>query len=350
MDAIPKLLNAAVLSLLLINAACSYAGKLHLIDRPGGRKRHHGAVPTVGGICIFCAFLLELSLDPHLLAYNAVLILNMGLLVCVGVFDDAVDLSAAKKLGFEIIAAGVLVAVTGERISDIGGIVDLGPIVGAGIAVVMVLCIINAVNMADGVDGLAGWLTCVALAWLAVAAALKGFHTVDDLAIRLSTPLLAFLAFNSRAPWRHRAAVFMGDGGTLMLGYAISWFCLELARRGIPVIASSLVVAVPVSDTISLFFRRLLSGRSPFSADRRHMHHLLEDAGLRPGTISLVLGAISTVIGGIGILGAYADLPREVFLAIWMFVLACHGVAVWGIGRRARASKNNFSVVAGVAE
>lgn len=347
-DAIPKLLNSAVFSLLLINAARSYAGKLHLIDHPGGRKRHQGAVPTVGGICIFGAFLMALSLDPHLLAFNAVLIVNMGLLVCVGAFDDAVDLSAAKKLGFEIIAACVLVAVTGERISDIGGVVDLGPVLGAGLAVVVVLCIINAVNMADGVDGLAGWLTCVALAWLAVAASLKGFHTVDDLAIRLSAPLLAFLAFNSRAPWRHRAAVFMGDGGTLMLGYAISWFCLELAPRGIPVIASSLVVAVPVSDTISLFFRRLFSGRSPFSADRRHMHHLLEDAGFRPGTISLILGGASAIIGGVGILGAYAGLPREAFLAAWMLVLVCHCVAVRWISRR--AFRSCFGVTAGAAE
>lgn len=348
MDTIPKLLNAAVLSLLLINAARSYAGKLHLIDRPGGRKRHHDAVPTVGGICIFCAFLLELSLDPHLLAYNVALILNMGLLVCVGAFDDAVDLSPVKKLGFEIIAAGVLVAVTGERVSDIGGIVDLGPVAGAGLAVVMVLCIINAVNMADGVDGLAGWLTCVAFAWLAVAASLKGFHTVGDLTIRLSMPLLAFLAFNSRAPWRHRAAVFMGDGGTLMLGYAISWFCLELAQRGIPVIASSLVVAVPVSDTISLFFRRLLSGRSPFSADRRHMHHLLEEAGLPPGTISLILGTVSAIVGGVGIMGAYAGLPRGVFLAAWVFVLICHAIAVHVISRR--ANRSSLGVAAGAAE
>src|SRR5690348_12634160 len=128
MDAIPKLLNSAVLSLLLINAARSYAGRLHLIDHPGGRKHHHGAVPTVGGICIFCAFLLGLSLDPHLLAFNAAPILTMGMLMCVGAFDDAVDLSAAKKFGFEIIAAGVLVAVTGERISDIGGVVVLGPV------------------------------------------------------------------------------------------------------------------------------------------------------------------------------------------------------------------------------
>jgi UDP-GlcNAc:undecaprenyl-phosphate GlcNAc-1-phosphate transferase len=347
-DAIPKLLNSAVLSLLLINAARSYAGKLHLIDRPGGRKRHHGAVPTVGGVCIFCAFLLQLSLDPHLLAFNAVLILNMGLLVCVGAFDDAVDLSAPKKLAFEIIAAGMLVTVTGERISDIGGIVDLGPVIGASLAVVMVLCIINAVNMADGVDGLAGWLTCVALAWLAVAASLNGFRTMDDLAIRLSMPVLAFLAFNSRSPWRHRAAVFMGDGGTLMLGYAISWFCLELARHGIPVIASSLVVAVPVSDTISLFFRRLLSGRSPFSADRRHMHHLLEEAGLPPGTISLLLGTASAMIGGFGILGAYAGLPRDVFLAAWALVLICHGIAVRLISRR--VCRSSFGVAAGAAE
>jgi UDP-GlcNAc:undecaprenyl-phosphate GlcNAc-1-phosphate transferase len=333
-DAIPGLANSAILSLLLINAARSYAGKLNLLDRPGGRKRHHGAVPTVGGICIYCAFLLALSLDPRLLALNAVPILSMGLLVCVGAFDDAVDLSPTKKLIVEMIAAGALVAVTGAPITGIGGMPEVDVLIGAGFAIVMILCVINAVNMADGVDGLAGWLITVALAWLVIGAALAGEFDIGEVAVRLSVPVLAFLAFNSRAPWRPSATVFMGDAGALMLGYAISWFCLELVHDDIPVIASSLVVAVPVSDTISLFFRRLLSGRSPFAGDRSHMHHLLEDVGLRPGAISLVLATASAVIGGIGILGAYAGLPPQVFLLVWIAVLAGHCVAVRWLSRR----------------
>lgn len=331
-NAIPGLANSAILSLLLINVARSYAGKLNLLDRPGGRKHHQGAVPTIGGICIYSAFLLALSLDPHLLAFSAVPIVNMGLLVCVGALDDAVEVSPAKKLIVETIAAMALVAVTGSPVSDI--MPELDAIIGAGFAIVMILCVINAVNMADGVDGLAGWLITVAVLWLVIGASLAGASNIGEVALRLCVPVGAFLAFNSRAPWRPAAAVFMGDAGTLMLGYAISWFCLELVHAGIPVIASSLVVAVPVSDTISLFFRRLCSGRSPFSADRSHMHHLLEEAGLAPGAISLVLATISAAIGGIGIVGAYAGLSPQIFLLVWIAVLAGHCVAVRLLQRR----------------
>jgi UDP-GlcNAc:undecaprenyl-phosphate GlcNAc-1-phosphate transferase len=330
-EIIPKLANSAILGLLLINVARSYAPRLHLIDRPGGRKQHDGAVPTIGGICIYCTFLLAMSLDPALLLLNAVFIVAMGLLVCVGAFDDATDVGPLKKLAIETITAVALVAVIAPP-----------PVLGTGematvdafIVVVMTLCIVNAVNMVDGVDGLAGWLIVVALSWLTIAAMVTNSHDVAGIAGRLAMPVLAFLAFNSRAPWRHRAAVFMGDAGTLMLGYAICWFCLEVARNGIPIIASSLVVAVPVSDTISLFFRRLMSGRSPFSADRNHMHHLLEEAGLRPGGISLVLAATSAVIGGIGILGAFAGLPMRFFLIVWAIILVCHCLAVGWLTRK----------------
>jgi UDP-GlcNAc:undecaprenyl-phosphate GlcNAc-1-phosphate transferase len=332
-EAIPRLANSAILSLLLINVARSYAGKLNLLDRPGGRKRHNGAVPTVGGICIFCAFLSALTLDPPLLGLNVVPVVNMGILVCVGAVDDAMDLRPLKKLAFEAMAAVALVAVTGAPTMDFLGVFDLGSAVGMGFAIVMTLCVINAVNMADGIDGLAGWLIAVALGWLMIGAALTGAHDLRALTLSLAVPVLAFLAFNSRAPWHPCASVFMGDAGTLMLGYAISWFCLDLTS--IPVIASSLVVAVPVSDTISLFFRRLMWGRSPFSPDRNHMHHLLENAGLRPGAISLVLASASAVIGGIGIVGAVSGAPTELFVLVWIAVMACHCAAVRWLGRRA---------------
>jgi UDP-GlcNAc:undecaprenyl-phosphate GlcNAc-1-phosphate transferase len=222
-DMIPKLANSAIVSLLLITVARAHAGKLHLLDRPGGRKRHIGAVPTVGGICIYFAFVLALSLDPHLLFPNILLVGAMGLLVALGALDDAIDIDPAKKLLFEAILAGTLVVITGASITDIGGVVRVNDeLVGAALATVMVVCIINAVNHADGVDGLAGWLIVVALTWLMIGAALMGDHDIGGLALRLSVPVLAFLVFNSRAPWRHSAAVFMGDAGTLMLGYAIA--------------------------------------------------------------------------------------------------------------------------------
>ncbi len=335
---IPQIATIAILCLLLINAARSYAGKLRLIDRPAGRKQHVGEIPTVGGLAIYCAFFLGTSLDYGLFRTYAVLLTAMGFLVVVGALDDAVDVSPFKKLAAQTISAVALVAAGG--FTPIGweyatGFGSLAMLASAGFTVTLILMTINAVNMVDGVDGLSGSLVAVGLAWLALAGALSASWDTTTIVVRLIVPIVAFLAFNLRAPWRKRASVFMGDAGTMMLGCAVAWFCLELNDRGVPLLASGLVVAIPLVDTGSLFFRRIGAGKNPFRGDRQHLHHLLLAAEIDAASVTVLLSAAAAVLGGIGILGWRFNLADSTFACIWLLIVAGHTGLVSVLSHRA---------------
>ena len=324
---IPQIATIAILCLLLINAARSYAGKLNLIDRPAGRKQHVGEIPTVGGLAIYCAFFLGTSLDYGLFSAYAALLTAMGFLVVVGALDDAMDVSPFAKLAAQAISAVALVAAGGltpigwDYATEFGAPAMLAS---AGLTVTLILMTINAVNMVDGVDGLSGSLVAVSLAWLAFAGYLTGSTSVTTIIVRLIVPVVAFLAFNLRAPWRKRASVFMGDAGTMMLGCAIAWFCLELDVRGVPLLASGLVVAIPLVDTGSLFFRRIGAGKNPFRGDRQHLHHLLLAAGMDAASVTFVLTAAAALIGGVGIVGWHYHLADSAFVCTWLLIVATH--------------------------
>ncbi len=330
---VPQIAVIAILCLLLINAARTYAAKLNLIDRPAGRKQHIGEIPTVGGLAIYCAFFLGTSLEFGLFSHYSVLLAAMGFLVVVGALDDAIDVSPFKKLAAQILSAVALVAAGGlsplgwEYATELG---SLAMLASAGLTVFVIVLTINAVNMVDGVDGLSGSLIAVGLGWLGVAGALSHSPQTTTIIIRLIVPVIAFLAFNLRAPWRKRASVFMGDAGTLMLGCALAWFCLELNEQGVPLLACGLVAAIPLIDTGSVALRRISAGKNPFRGDRQHLHHLLLAAGVDAAMVTVLLTASAAVLGGIGVLGWHFQLaPIDLRLH-----LAAGGCGAYGTGQR----------------
>jgi UDP-GlcNAc:undecaprenyl-phosphate GlcNAc-1-phosphate transferase len=343
---IPQLTTLAILSILLIAVARTHAPKLSLLDRPGGRKTHIGEIPTVGGLSIYVAFVLGTSLQFDLLTEYAVLLLGMGFLAIVGAIDDAIDIRPPNKLAAQLVAALLLVFASGfplltlGRIPQIPMLDDWAMPVGLCLTLFIVLWVINAINMVDGIDGMAGGLVVIGLIWLGIGADLKGSADMPTIIIRLVVPLLVFLAFNHRTPWTRRASVFMGDAGTMMLGYAISWFLLELRAQGTHLLACSLVLSIPMVDTASLFFRRVFAGRSPFQGDRQHLHHLLETAGIPTPAVPLVVNAAAAALGGFGILGDHYGWQPAIFAVAWALIVLVH-TAVVGIllNRHAGASR-----------
>ena len=328
---VPQLTTLAILSVLLITVARTYASRFSLLDRPGGRKTHVGEVPTVGGLSIYVAFVLGTALEFDLLERYTVLLLGMGFLAIIGSIDDAIDLRPSNKLAAQLIAALLLVLASGLPLLTLGRLPildDWTTSISVGLTLFVIFWIINAVNMADGIDGMAGGLIVVSLTWLGIGAALKGSADMPTIIIRLVVPVLAFLAFNHRTPWRRQASVFMGDAGTMMLGYAICWFLLELRADGVHLLASSLVLSIPMVDTASLFFRRVFAGKNPFRGDRQHLHDLLEAAGVPTAAVPLIVNAAAVVVGGFGILGAYCDLQPVAFAVAWALVVFAHTIVV----------------------
>lgn len=336
------LLNAFLLVVVQIIALDRLARKVGLTDKPSERKVHEGHVPLTGGIAMFSAFLASLALldrpPPVPLSFLA----GLSLLVILGVADDLVDIRPGRKLAIQI-GATLLMIMPGDNVvrtlPDLFGTIGLQlDLLALPFTCVFVIGLINAYNMIDGLDGLAGGMAAAALFWLAAAASAGGHDHLAPLVLLFAT--LGFLVFNMRHPWRARSTAFMGDAGSMMLGAAIAFFTVAIAASPdqpsppTPFVALLWVSAIPAIDTLSLIVRRLAAGHSPFRADRRHIHHVLLDMGLSHRGTTAVLVAASFMCGAIGVLGARLGAPTPAMIGGLVILAAVHGVIVQGHERR----------------
>lgn len=332
--------GTALLCFMLMLLMQWLAPRLQLLDRPGGRKDHARPIPVTGGIAMALAALLAgYSLLSGSAAFFSFAVAAV-LLVAVGVADDLCDLRWYYRIGAQTIAALVIVA-GGVRIEHIGPVFGLDAVqlgfLSVPFTVFATVGLINAVNMIDGVDGLAGTLVLSALAMLGAAAVYAGNILIAERAAVLSGALLAFLWFNWRFSWRTGAHAFMGNSGSAFLGLVVAWFSFRLTQNpGHPVspVLMLWLLPVPVIDCLVLILRRLKQGRSPFSADREHIHHLMAEAGYGPALIGLSLAAFSLFCGGLAAMCMIWNLPQPLMLSAYV---ALAGFWCWLTMRRERA-------------
>jgi UDP-GlcNAc:undecaprenyl-phosphate GlcNAc-1-phosphate transferase len=337
-NAIFKYLIAFVVTAVTVKVLARPAIRIGLVDWPGGRKRHDAPVPLIGGPAMFAGFMFgALTLLDSLYAYR-VLFVSMVLLVVVGALDDARDLRPSSKSVAQLVAALFMTSWAGLFVVKLGNLFGFAPLDlrhwAIPFTVVCVLGVINAINMADGLDGLAGGLVLVAIAFLCAGAVDVGNLPAAKLLALMAAAVAGFLLFNIRLPWQPRARAFMGDSGSMMLGFVLVWFCVELTQTGSPRLEPMSVVwfiAVPLLDMGFVILRRILKGRSPFAADRTHLHHILLAAGFSPGQITWILIALATVFAAVGWLGWRRGWPG--YAMFYAFVATFVAVAL--IGRRA---------------
>ncbi|SHM25611.1 UDP-GlcNAc:undecaprenyl-phosphate GlcNAc-1-phosphate transferase [Vreelandella subglaciescola] len=306
-----------------------------LADAPGGRKQHQGTVPLTGGLGVFIGFLLVQPLQPAGVGELLPLYVGVLALVVCGVLDDARDMRSTLKLGVQLAVAALMVLWGQRTLEYLGSFPLLGAVhlgwLAVPVTIVAVAGLINAINMMDGVDGLAGGSALSVLGWLAFVAALQSQLMLLAVIVTLAAALVGFLLFNLRHPWRRKASVFMGDSGSMALGFAIAWFVVELSqspRAVLSPVAYLWVVALPVMDTLSLMVRRILKGRSPFSADRNHLHHIFLRAGFTAGQTSMILMLLVAALGGIGVVLSLVGVPDVLLLASLLVVFLMHGLFV----------------------
>lgn len=351
-NAVFKFLIAFALAALLIRILAPLAVRVGLVDQPGGRKRHQAAVPLVGGPAIFAAFTFSaLLLLDSLYAYRP-LFAAMGLLVVVGVLDDMRDLSPQKKFLAQVAAALFVTSWAGLYVTQLGNLWGFGLFElrnwAIPFTVVCVLGTINAVNMSDGLDGLAGGLALVSLAFFGAAAWDLGLERHLKLLVLMSMAVCGFLLFNLRLPWQPRARVFMGDSGSMMLGLFLTWFAVELTNAPsggrLEPMSAVWFIAVPLLDMGLVIARRMFKGLSPFAADRTHLHHILLAVGFSPGQVTWFLIALAVACGAFGWIGWKAGLPG--YSMFYAFV-GLFGVAivlrrrVWRLLRTLRRLRRN---------
>jgi UDP-GlcNAc:undecaprenyl-phosphate GlcNAc-1-phosphate transferase len=286
------------------------AARWNLVDRPGGRKAHARAVPLIGGLAIF-ATLTATAIPAGLGAFYSWYFVGAALLVAVGAWDDRANLRPRWRFAAQVLAAALMVFASGVELHVLGDLAGTDRPIGlwvlsAPLTIFAVVGVVNAINMIDGLDGLAGGVCFVALGWYALAAAFQGQREMMLLALLAAAAVAGFLTFNVRLPWQPHARVFLGDAGSLMLGFTLAWMAVDLtqdAGRTFPPIAALWVLLLPLADCVSLMTRRLRAGSSPFEADRRHIHHYLIARGFSDAQAAMLLVGASLLCGAVGVLG-----------------------------------------------
>ncbi|MBW8312067.1 MAG: undecaprenyl/decaprenyl-phosphate alpha-N-acetylglucosaminyl 1-phosphate transferase [Rhizobium sp.] len=314
----------------LVPLGLPLARRWNWVDRPGGRKQHDGAVPVIGGIAILLASMVTfLVFEPQFNLRVFTFFLGATLLVAVGQLDDLHDLRARCRIGAQVLAALSMIFLAGwqaTNLQDVFGFAasNIG-LLAVPFTVFIVVGVINALNMADGVDGLAGSLALVSMLLFTCFALYAGDAVLAERLLGLSAALLGFLLWNHRFPWQPRAKVFLGNGGSMLLGFIIAWSSVRLTQNPTHPVSPVLgpwTLALPLIDCVVLMVRRWRHGVSPFKADRNHMHHLLLDAGYTPTMVVMVMAGGSLLLGlGAAVavkLGVYRPLLVLVFLVLLM--------------------------------
>lgn len=279
-------LLVSLISSLSILLLTPFAEKFGLVDIPNShRKFHNGRIPLIGGVSIYIGVVMGISLFITPNSSSLTYLVCSSLLVVLGVADDARDLSPRLRLLIQSVIAALMCAGSGMYIHSLGNIFGLGNIelgvAGYFVTVLAVIGAINAFNMIDGIDGLLGVSSLVTFAGMGILFFLHNDMDNMKLALILSVALIPYLMANFGVRFKK---IFMGDTGSMLIGFTVVWLLIQgtqpIANEGAGFSASTALwlIAFPLMDMVRVIVDRLRRGQSPFSADRSHLHHILQDS------------------------------------------------------------------------
>jgi UDP-GlcNAc:undecaprenyl-phosphate GlcNAc-1-phosphate transferase len=308
-------LPAFLITALAVTALRPLAKVVDLIDRPGGRKTHHGDVPVVGGLAMFIGVVIGIGLVSRGNSTFGVLTAGFGLLVLVGMFDDRFGLPAWIRLPTHLAVAYLLVLSANCRVATLGDPFALGVIDFQGgwmvtASVILIASAVNAFNMLDGLDGLAGTTAAVAMTALGYVAWRMGDVATASICAVMFGAICGFLLYNLPVREYRPLRCFMGDAGSTLLGVAVAWVMVQVSQSpnsgtnmGITPVTALWIGGLPVIELIWSFTRRVSRGRSPFVADAEHFHHILVKAGysVRGAFAVLLVIASALAMGGLAL-------------------------------------------------
>jgi UDP-N-acetylmuramyl pentapeptide phosphotransferase/UDP-N-acetylglucosamine-1-phosphate transferase len=298
---------AFAVSSICIPLVIKIAIKRRLFDAGGGRHVHKGFVPRLGGMALFVGFIFSqvyFAIDffsiSSISSTYLLLVFSITLMFVLGLIDDLVNVNANIKFVVQLLVAIILVWRTDVRILSFNGLlgIDELPLVASYIySIVLVVFLINAFNLIDGLDSLSATLGICVFSGFLYLFVLNEMHVETFLCVSAIGALLGFWFYN-----KPPARIFMGDSGTLFIGLLLAYCAVRVSNIGLdsigtvnPVIAMSVLV-YPAIDTLRVFTNRIMTGRSPFSPDRNHIHHLLFDLGLGHGWVTIIIVSTSVFI------------------------------------------------------
>lgn len=300
----PVYLVIFITSFILIVLLRPLAIKIKLVDFPNKRKKHVGNIPLIGGICIFLTLFLACFLIDFNM-FSKILMCASFLILIQGIWDDFMDLKAKTKILFQTFLTAIIIYISGVKLHSFGFVFgglepfELG-FLSIPITLISVVGLTNAINMMDGIDGNAAIMILIAIMGiLYFALNEKDFININFL-LSIAVAILPFLIFNiSPIP---NMKIFLGDSGSLFLGFTISWlliYSVENMKYFSPSFALW-CVGLPLFDFFTVIIIRILDKRPLMTSDREHFHHFLIEAGLSKNLIqilTIILGLLFLLIG-----------------------------------------------------
>ena len=294
---------AAVLSYFFTPPVKNFAHKVGAIDVPkDARRMHKKPIPRLGGLAIYGGFLCSILIFGQLDETMLCVLLGAAIIVALGIFDDVLALGAKLKFVVQIVAAAIPVCI-GDL--QIGLFTNLNPlsdtpfvhlgILAVPVTIIWIVGITNAVNLIDGLDGLAVGVSSIAAITMLAVALLTGNMPIAITMAALAGACIGFMPYNLNP-----AKIFMGDTGSTFLGYLLATVSIMGLFKFYAVISFAvpfLILGLPIFDTANAIIRRVAAGRSPMSPDRGHVHHKLIDMGFNQKQAVAILYAISATLG-----------------------------------------------------
>ena len=305
-------------------------------DNPGGRKKHSEAVPPIGGLLIIPIFVGVSWLAGLQEFVPWPLACGLMALMAMGAVDDVKPIPPFLKFTIMVWTACFVVIFGETQIGQLGnlfgfGLVEVG-FISKAFTVMCLVLLMNAINMMDGVDGLAGGFCCLAALWMMAACAGAQDHGImfQSLLI-LFASIVGFLVLNLRFPWIKSAKVFLGDSGSLGLGLVLGWFLIKSTQGAgatLDPVTAIWIIAFPVMDAFALFLARSLRGFHPFHPDRRHFHYRLLDMGVSPSFTTAIILFIISSMATMGFLAQMYNVPDYVLFYAWLVLFAGHTACI----------------------
>ena len=334
-------LLALIISLILVPFVAKLAIKIGAVDKPNERKVHTKIMPRMGGLAIYLSFFAVLFLSHEM--QHIGLLIGGTVLVLVGIIDDKTDMPAKIKLLGQIFAACIVVA-AGVRVEFmtnfiLGGVFPLY-IFSVPFTVLWIVAITNAVNLIDGLDGLAAGTSIIAAATMAISGYATGQTEMASMALILIGASLGFLKYNF-----HPAKIFMGDTGSMFLGYNLSVLAIMGFTKSFTVLSlvtPILVLAIPILDTLFAIIRRKMNNKPIFKPDKNHLHHCLLNYGFSHRNTVLIIYAVSAVLALCGLIMTYLNPAQGMCLLVVISVIIIYGAMKLGvIGKHDSAKKDD---------
>ena len=334
MEGVFLAIMSSLATIMCVQLLVPLAVRVGFLDVAKGHKNHEGEVPPIGGLAMFMG-LVFVQVIWSTLGQEGFLSFGImsaaSLLILIGALDDRFALPINLRFVAQVFSILIIAFSPGTVLDSLGRMIspstlELG-IIAFPVTVFAAVAVINGMNFVDGIDGLAGGLAAVSMLLIAAMAMIGGCTNELFVCLAMLGCVVGFLAFNLRCFGRPRARVFMGDAGSMFLGLMLASLLISLSQGSHPPIPPALslwILALPLLNLVGVIGVRLSAGKSPFQADRLHVHHICLDAGYTVNQALIVIVGLHALIGILGIVAFAAHVPEYVLFYGFSALVACY--------------------------